>query len=52
MKETIMDLASYSLQCNDTMLWNSDTWQGNSNIRENCLLEAAKYTLGISKARE
>jgi len=50
------DLATYAHQYADTIVWtiftNPDTWQNDQNLRkitENCLLETAKYSLGLVK---
>ncbi len=55
-EQATKDLAGYSHQYDDTIFWtifwNPDTWQSNQNIKnitENCLLETAKYTLGLVK---
>lgn len=55
-EQATKNLASYSHQYDDTIFWtifwNPDTWQSDSDIRdatENCLLETAKYTLGLVK---
>jgi hypothetical protein len=50
------DLVGYSHQYLETLFWNiysnPDTWQSNQTVKsitENCLLETARYTLGLVK---
>ncbi len=55
-EQATKNLASYTHQYADTIVWtiftNPDTWQNDQNIKnitENCLLETAKYVLGLVK---
>jgi len=55
-EQATKDLATYSHQYDDTVFWtiynNPNTWQNDQNLRkvtENCLLETAKYSLGLIK---
>ena len=55
-EQATKNLASYTHQYADTILWtiftNPNTWQSDQNIKnitENCLLETAKYALGLVK---
>ncbi|MFO7967932.1 MAG: hypothetical protein R6U44_10085 [Archaeoglobaceae archaeon] len=55
-EQSTKNLGSYSHQYVDTVFDiiydNPDTWRSNSNLKtitENCLLETAKYTLGLVK---
>ncbi len=55
-EQATKNLASYTHQYADTIVWtifaNPNTWQSDQNIKnitENCLLETAKYTLGLVK---
>ena len=55
-EQATKNLASYTHQYAFTIVWtiftNPDNWQTDQNIKnitENCLLETAKYTLGLVK---
>ena len=55
-EQATKDLAEYSHNYVETLFWtiflNPDTWQSDSTVKqitENCLLETAKYALGLVK---